>query len=437
MSKNPFEPTRNPRPKAEPSAPSGSSLKLLRLWTVILAGEAIFLLPFVLPRLMRPTMLKEWGITNTQLGSAFSIYGFVAIAAYAFGGPLADRFRPRKLMAVALLMTAAAGWLMTQAPSALTLAVLYGFFGLSTILLFWSAMLRTTHDLAGEQSQGAAFGLLDAGRGLVAALIASGLVLVLGEQGTVTEAAWIAVGFVTITAALVYFGLPDEDSQAPSSAFRLSDLFRSATDARLWRQGFIVVCAYCGFKAIDNYGLFLFDAFGASESEAAKATALTFWVRPVAAILAGLAADRVGRFPTLTASFLAMAVLYGVIAMSPNWASPTATVPTLVIIILLGSAAFAYALRGVYFAVAGDLDVPEHGVGAAMGLISVVGFLPDVFFGPLSGIALDNVPGAAGHQIVFGSTAIIALVGAALSIINGTAVRKQKGGDKSQGTPTT
>ena len=335
-----------------------SHSKLLRLWTVILAGEAIFLLPFVLPRLMRSAMLDQWGISNTELGTAFSVYGFVAIAAYAFGGPLADRFRPRKLMAFALVTTAAAGWFMTQSPSAFSLALLYGFFGLSTILLFWSAMLRTTHDLAGDQSQGAAFGLLDAGRGLVAALIASGLVLVLGEEGTVTQAAWIAVGFVALTAALIYCGLPDEKSEAPSQSFQVRDLLDRAGDIRLWRQGFIVVCAYCGFKAIDIYGLFLVDAFGASDGEAAKATALTFWVRPVTAIAAGFAADRVGRFPTLTVSFLAMAVMYGLIAVSPNLFASAASIPLLLIGILLGTAAFAYALRGVYFAVAGDLAVP-------------------------------------------------------------------------------
>ena len=426
VSDNPFQPADPAQVESSASPPRKSTSKLLRLWTVILAGEAIFLLPFVLPRLMRPAMLKEWGITNTELGTAFSVYGFVAIAAYAFGGPLADRFRPRKLMTVALLMTAAAGWFMTQSPSAFSLTVLYGFFGLSTILLFWSAMLRTTHDLAGGQSQGAAFGLLDAGRGLVAALIASGLVLVLGEQGTVTQAAWIGCGFVSVTAALIYFGLPDGDSNAPSTTFRLADLLRSARDIRLWRQGLIVVCAYCGFKAIDTYGLFLVDAFGASEGEAAKATALTFWVRPIAAIAAGLAADRVGRFPTLTVSFLAMALLYGVLALSPDWVSDRASIPVLIIAMLLGSAAFAYALRGVYFAVAGDLNVPDHQVGAAMGLISVVGFLPDVFFGPLSGVALDNLAGAAGHQLVFRSTAILALFGAGLSIINGRATTASK-----------
>ncbi|MEO1527638.1 MAG: MFS transporter [Planctomycetota bacterium] len=402
------------------------SPRLLRLWTVILAGEAIFLLPFVLPRLLRPKMLDEWGITNTELGTAFSVYGFVAIAAYAFGGPLADRFRPRKLMAIALLMTAGAGWFMTQSPSAISLALLYGFFGLSTILLFWSAMLRTTHDLAGDKSQGAAFGLLDAGRGLVAALIASGLVLVLGEEGSVTQAAWLAVGFVALTAALIYFGLPDEKSQAPSDSFRLRDLVERAGDARLWRQGFIVVCAYCGFKAIDTYGLFLVDTFEATDGEAAKATALTFWVRPAAAIVAGLTADRLGRFPVLTVSFIAMALNYAAVAISPNMFGPLGSVPVLVIVVLLSTAAFAYALRGVYFAVADDLEVPDHHVGAAMGLISVVGFLPDVFFGPLSGIVLDSVPGAVGHQIVFAATAVLAIVGACLSIANGRAVKRKE-----------
>ena len=57
------------------------AMRLLLLWPLILAGEAIFLLPFVLPRLFKPTMLEVWGITNLDFGLAFTCYGVVAILA--------------------------------------------------------------------------------------------------------------------------------------------------------------------------------------------------------------------------------------------------------------------------------------------------------------------------------------------------------------------
>ena len=77
---------------------------------LILAGEAVFILPFVLQRIFRPTFLETFAINNTQLGSCFSIYGIVALFSYLFGGPLADKFKPHLLMSIALMLTALGGF---------------------------------------------------------------------------------------------------------------------------------------------------------------------------------------------------------------------------------------------------------------------------------------------------------------------------------------
>jgi len=66
--------------------------------TLIVIGEVVFFLPFVLPRIFRPTLLEVFGLTNFELGLAFSVYGTIAVLAYLPGGPLADWFSARKLM---------------------------------------------------------------------------------------------------------------------------------------------------------------------------------------------------------------------------------------------------------------------------------------------------------------------------------------------------
>jgi sugar phosphate permease len=81
--------------------------RVLYMLALVIAGEAIFGLPFAIARVFRPTLLDVFGITNLQLGAAFSAYGVVAMIAYFPGGPLADRFAPRGLMCVALAATAA------------------------------------------------------------------------------------------------------------------------------------------------------------------------------------------------------------------------------------------------------------------------------------------------------------------------------------------
>ena len=140
------------------------------IFLLILAGEAVFILPFVLTRVFRSTVLDVFNLSNLELGTAQSVYGIVAVLTYILGGPLADRFQPRKLIAVALWTTALGGIVYGTFPSLFVLKVLYGYWGFTTIFLLWAAMIKATRVWGGNTSQGKAFGFLDGGRGLVGAL---------------------------------------------------------------------------------------------------------------------------------------------------------------------------------------------------------------------------------------------------------------------------
>lgn len=83
--------------------------KYSTLIALIFAGEAIFFLPFVLPRIFRPTLLAVSEITNTELGVFYPAYDIVAMRSYFIGYPLADRFPARNLMSFALGLTALGG----------------------------------------------------------------------------------------------------------------------------------------------------------------------------------------------------------------------------------------------------------------------------------------------------------------------------------------
>ena len=53
--------------------------KFLILTLLILSGDLIFILPYFLPRVFRPTFLAVFYLNNLVLGSLFSVYGTVAI----------------------------------------------------------------------------------------------------------------------------------------------------------------------------------------------------------------------------------------------------------------------------------------------------------------------------------------------------------------------
>ncbi|MGY8733591.1 MAG: hypothetical protein ACKVK0_15735, partial [Pirellulales bacterium] len=62
---------------------------------------------------------------------------------------------------------------------------------------------------------------------------------------------------------------------------------------------------------------------------------------------------------------------------------------------------------------------PMHLTGVAVGLVSVVGYTPDVFFAPITGRILDANPGLVGFQHYFLLNSIIAALGviAAVSLV--------------------
>ncbi len=391
---------------------------------LVVAGEAVFGLPFVVARVWRPTLLDVFGITNFELGAAFSTYGVVAMLSYFPGGPLADRFSARRLLAIALLLTAAGGVLYARIPALSTLTLLFAFWGASTILLFWSPLLRATWQWGGDTSQGRAFGILDGGRGLFAALLASATVLIFTFflPGDPTEASLaersfalsrvilVFAGMAVVAALLVWLWVPEEnrtrrpDAQRTFSWAAVPAVLRQPA---LWLQAVIVVCAYVGYKSTDDFSLYARDGFGMNDVQAATIGTISFYLRPVAALAAGLLGDRFESSRVLMWSFTLLVITSGGMGLGllPEGA------PTFFFVAIAATSTAIYALRGVYFALFPESSVPPAYTGTAIGLVSFVGYTPDIFMGPLMGFLTDRAPGAAGHEDVFAVVGGFALAG--------------------------
>jgi sugar phosphate permease len=397
---------------------------------LILAGEAVFGLPFVVARVFRPTVLDVFGITNLQLGTAFSLYGVVAMLAYFPGGPLADRFSARRLMTAALLTTALGGVYYGTVPSLTGLKVLFAFWGLTTILLFWAALIRATREWGGETSQGRAFGILDGGRGLVAAVLASVTVAIFAAllptdvaSATLEQRAdalqkviWVFTGMTVVAALFVWVGVPEGMARRPlksNSKISLQAIAGVLKNRGVWLQGVIVVCAYTGYKGTDDFGLYARDAFAFDDVRSAGVGTVSFWVRPVAALGAGMLADRISASRAVLLCFLALAA--GDYVIARGFLSPS--MPWMLYMAVAGTSAMVYGLRGVYFALFEEGQVPTALTGTAAGLVSVIGYTPDIFMGPLMGHLTDTYPGALGHQYVFGALTGFAAIGVVATLL--------------------
>ena len=397
---------------------------------LIAAGEAIFFLPFVVARIFRPTFLDVFGLTNLQLGTAFSLYGVVAMVSYFAGGPLADRFSARRLITAALVATSLGGVIFATVPPLGVLTLLYGFWGLTTILLFWSALIRATREWGGITSQGRAYGILDGGRGFVAALLGSISVVIFAallpaevasatlaqRAAALSQIIWIFTGLVLGVAALVWFSVPETEADRDLGAkrrFTLEGVRAVSRMPAVWLQATIVICAYVGFKSTDDFSLFARDAFGYDDVAAAQIGTISFWVRPFAAIGAGLLADRISSSRVITLSFGMLTV--GSVAIALGALRPG--IHWMLVATVAGTSVGIYALRGIYYALFEEARVPLAFTGSTVGLVSVIGYTPDIFMGPLMGYLIDRSPGALGHQHVFGVLAAFAAAGLISSLL--------------------
>lgn len=319
------------------------------------------------------------------------------------------------------MATAAGGLYMATIPGAAEMAVLYGYFGVTTIFLSWGALIRATREWGGESAQGVAFGTLEAGRGLAAALVAAGAVALLAfllpvdvvtttaiERLAGLRAVIIVYTSVTFAAGvLAWLCIPDSDAATLSRHNPFLGMAEVVKRPLIWAQAAIIVSAYCLFKATDNYGLYAQQVLGFDEVAAARLTAYGAYLRPLAALAAGLIADRLTAARSIGGSFALLLVVFSLLAIvTPDM------VGTAFIIVNLAVSLFAvFALRGIYFALLEETRTPRHITGTAVGMVSFIGFTPDIFFGPVSGRILDANPGIVGHLNLFTLLASIAAAG--------------------------
>lgn len=347
-----------------------------------------------------------------------------------YGGTLADRYPPRKLMATSLFMTAAGGLYLAEFPSYIGLQWLYGYWGFSTIFLFWSAMIKATRNWGGGNQQGRAFGYLEAGRGLVAASIGVLGVLIFSyllpkdisaasfEERVVAFRYVIlfAVGLATLIGILVLFYLKENTSQEedllPKTDRSFSTLVKVAKMPSVGLLIVIVLCAYCGYKVTDILSLYATDVMLFDEVDAAKVGSYQMYLRPLVCVAVGFFADKTSSALWLIRGFVVL--FFGAALFASGWVNSPLSGLFIFAVIVTGIG--TYALRTLYYAAVKEGHIPYAVTGTAVGIISVVGYTPDIFMGPLMGYLLDSSPGITGHQQVFGLLTLFAIVGALTAI---------------------
>jgi MFS family permease len=396
---------------------------IYRIVLLILAGESIFILPFVLARIFRPTFLDVFELNNFELGTCFSIYGVVALLSYLYGGAIADKHPPRKLIASALVLTAFGGLIMATYPSYNMLRVLFGYWGFTTIFLFWGAMIKATREWGGTEHQGRAFGFLEGGRGFVAASLGAIGVFIfsifitddissasLEDRKTAFRYVILFTSFlVAFVGLLVFLFMKNTDGTSDEVTPRnpLANILSVIKIPSVWMLMIIVLCAYVGYKLTDIFSLYANEVMLYDEVEAAQIGTMQLYLRPIVCIAIGFLADKTRASLWMMIGFVIMII--GAVVFVSGYLAPGLN--AMFMLSLIVTATGTYAVRTLYFAALQEGEIPLAVTGTAVGAISVIGYTPDIFVGPIMGYLLDHSPGELGHQHVFVMLMIFAFIG--------------------------
>ncbi len=394
--------------------------RYVQLGVLILAGGGMYPLIY-LRQNFEVSILDSFGITITELGQCYAMLGVIFVLTYVPSGWLADKVSPRWLISFSLAATAMLGLWFSTLPTFQSLLVIFAGWGIATGLTFWAALIKGVAVLARHDEQGRFFGFLDGGRGLVEAVLATIAVAwfahsieSLGQSTAVAlqKVIYLYVGFALVLSPIIFCVIDDNREDESSARAEVSagsfwaDLKVLLSTTELWLVAFCILCGYQLFWATYSFSGYLQRSYGMTAVAVGTITVAKLWMRPVGAIAAGIVGDRFSLEKVLAGLMLAGSSSLAVLIILPLSVSAGFL---LGVVLLVGF--LTYAIRGIYWATLDSCNIPIRIKGLAIGVISFIGYSPDIYLPLINGAVLERFPGRPGYSIYFSGIVLMGLLG--------------------------
>lgn len=201
------------------------------------------------------------GVTDQEAGYLYSMQGLVIILGTIALGWVGDRFSIRSIMLLSTVGVGSISLFLTICSPGLSMPVLLAcFFSMLFFseVLFKPANFKALRISTSEEHQGAAFGLFEFGRGLLAFLISLLWTAMLYYQASPKAMMMTSCVIVIVTGLAVFFVVPKgqkvgDDTQANSTKEALSGVWQVAKLPVVWIVGVNVFCIYGAFVAAGTY----------------------------------------------------------------------------------------------------------------------------------------------------------------------------------------
>lgn len=388
---------------------------------LLLAAGAIYPLLY-LRQNFETSILEAFQITTSDLGNYYSMLGTMFLICYVPSGWLADKVSPRLLIAFSMALTGGLGLWFAAIPSKEFLPYIFMAWGIGAGLTFWASMLKGVKMLARPDEQGRFFGILDGGRGLVEAILATIAIAIfsyaIDSQGQSTTVALKQVIYMyssicIVTAILTFIFVRtdkvlEKATSKSGSGNLLVDLKTLASIPELWMVAAVIFCGYQLFWATYSFSAFMQEGYEITAVTAGFITVAKLWMRPIGGIGAGFLGDKYGK-----ENILAVALIGASLGLIGMIVFPQLSSIYMLLAIVLFIGVLTYAIRGLYWAILDDCNIPLHVTGLAIGVISLVAYTPDIFLPQIYSFIADRYEGIAIYNLYFGYIAGMGILGTA------------------------
>ncbi len=375
--------------------------------------------------------LETYHLTNTQMGVFGSILGIFGMISYLFGGVVADKFSTRTILTVSLIGTGLGGFVHLLPLGYHGLLVLYAFWGISSLFAFWPACIKAVRILSDSDSQGKAFGYFEGGRGIGAALMAMGAVAAfrigIGSMNDEVRGMKYVIVFYSVLTILMgifaFLTVKEDDKIEKSERISFKGIGEVLKLPAVWIIGFVTFCNYVFTLSLYYFTPYATGILGATVTFGATLAALKRWFSLFGNVGGGYVTDKFGTGNALLVSFLIMAVGTAAILLLPLNSSSIVMFTILFIIIYI----FYNLNYAQTWAMMDEGAIPEKYSGTAAGIISTVGYLPEIFVSLLAGVLIDaNPDSVTGYRQFFGFLIVMLLLGAVFVMVWKSYLKKHK-----------
>ena len=329
------------------------------------AGSGIIYVPVYLKNVFYEPLLMGLNITNAQLGFLSGMYGIMATILYIPCGIVADKVRLKTLAAGGFISTAAVVYWYASLPSYPVLVLIFAVMAVTTILIFWGCRYKLLRFAAAEEDYPAVVGVS------VSLIFLASVILVLG--------------IISLFAIPKFEGEVNPD---PDKKFNINEFIEALKHPGVWLASgtlFFVMIVYMGMNYTTPY---LTDAFLAPLTLVSIVGMIRYYGIAIisAPLLGGIAKKVNSPSKTILVVMAASAICCFAYLVLPQ----TASFMMVAIVITLVLGFLANGAYGVASSVLTETHVPAHIFGAASGLLSVIGFLPESFMHQLFGSFIDK-----------------------------------------------